>query len=95
MLPELPGRLGVRLSFECLLLGDGGGDMDFSTPAVVAMPEYRWLRAKRSLSICSADTMVWVPSSAIGVPGVLAIEFELMLASGIRPSLTLEDIVSD
>lgn len=39
MLPELPGRLGTRpASLECLLLGEGGGDSAFSTPAVAMFP---------------------------------------------------------
>lgn len=39
MLLELPGRRGTRVSLDCLLLGDGGGDMAFSTPAEVIMAE--------------------------------------------------------
>ena len=58
ILEELPGRRGV-------LLGDAGGDKLFSTPAAAIAPEYLWLRDKRSRSICSADTMVCVPSSEV------------------------------
>jgi hypothetical protein len=86
MLLELPGRLGTRPSFECLLLGEGGGDEAFSTPAELTAPEYRGFRANRSLSICSADTMVWVPSSAMSVRGLLEM-LELIAASGARVSL--------
>lgn len=39
MLPELPGLRGVRPSFECLLLGEGGGDATFSTLLGVSMAE--------------------------------------------------------
>jgi hypothetical protein len=88
MLLELPGRLGARSSFECLRLGEAGGDRAFSTAPEVTIPDQRGLRANRSLSICSAETMVCVPPSVIGVRGVLVTELELTGASGVRPSLT-------
>lgn len=85
---ELPGRLGARSSFEYLRLGDAGGDSAFSTLPEVMVPDQRGLRANRSLSICSAETMVCVPPSLIGARGLLATGLELMGASGVRPFLT-------
>ena len=59
MLEELPGRRGDRTgSFEFRLLGDAGGDMAFSTPAVAIVPECRWFLDISSRSIWSAETMV-------------------------------------
>jgi hypothetical protein len=76
----------VRPSFECLLLGEDGGDMAFSTALAASMTELRWLRANRSLSICSADTIVCVPPSLIRGREFLTTELELIVASGVRPS---------
>ena len=70
VLPELLGRLEVRpSSFEYLLDGEAGGRGELSNSAVPNSAEYRWLRASSNLSICSADTIVWVPPSDIGVRG--------------------------
>ena len=66
MLPELPGRRGVLCRSAEALLGEAGGDRAFSTLAAAKLPELRWaLRAIRSLSICSDETIVCVPSSDI------------------------------
>lgn len=100
MLPWLLGRLGVRIgSFE-FLLGEAGGDIRLSTPAAGIVPELRWLLAASSLSIWSADTIVWVPPLTIGSRGCFTGDEDWLLrprsddkalvemgAKGIRPSL--------
>jgi hypothetical protein len=59
VLPELLGRLEGRPgSFEYLLLGEAGGESEFSMSVVPNIAEYRWLRASSNLSICSAETIV-------------------------------------
>jgi hypothetical protein len=84
MLLELPGRLGARSSFEYLRLGEAGGDKAFSTTPEVTVPDQRGLRANKSLSIWSAETMVCVPPSVIGAREPLVTALELRGASGVR-----------
>jgi len=70
ILEEVLERLLSRCcSFELRLLGDAGGDKVFSTSAFTIVPEYRWFLAISNRSICSAETIVWVPSSAIEISG--------------------------
>jgi hypothetical protein len=109
MLEELPGRRGDRIgSFELRLLGDAGGDMCFSTPAVAMVPECRWFLDMSNRSIWSAETMVWVPSSAVGIfsrligdtrpsfnPRSFCTVLEAIGPSGTRPSLLLTGTASD
>ena len=94
---ELPERRETR-SPEFLLLGEAGGDAAFSIAADAIVPEYLlMLRASRSLSICSADTIVWVPPSvmverggfctAVKGPGVIGERAALSLAVGVTQKL--------